>query len=174
MKPHDEHEDREVTVETLHSPPVQIQPASLVRRFTATALDSLIIVFTWLALIAATGRDFSNLNTLARNSGADLCLVLLTFTYYFVCEGLFAATIGKAALRLRVFTKEGDLCSFSPSFKRNVLRFVDWLPIFYFVGAIAVLATSKRQRIGDILAMTIVSRALEKDINPPPAPFFFH
>jgi len=167
-------EHKDITVETLSTPPVQTKPAPLTRRLAANIVDSVVIALAWISLTITTGgKLISNLESLTKSS-SDIYVALLAFAYYFVCEGLFAATIGKAALKLRVFTKDGELCSFSSSFKRNILRFVDWLPIFYVVGAIFVLTSSKRQRIGDMLARTIVSRAPEKDINPPPAPFLFH
>lgn len=168
------HEHREITVETLSTPPTQVKPAPLARRLTASIVDSAVIALIWISVTIVTGGKWGlNLESLTANS-SDIFLALFAFAYYFVCEGLFAATIGKAVLSLRVFTSDGKLCSFGSSFKRNILRFVDWLPIFYLVGAISVLTSSKRQRIGDRLARTVVSRAPEKDINPPPAPFLFH
>jgi len=168
------HENREITVETLSTPPTEVKPASLARRLTASIVDSVVIGIIWVSVTFVTGGKWGpSLESLTANS-SDFFLALFAFAYFFVCEGLFAATIGKAALALRVFTSDGELCTFGSSFKRNILRFVDWLPIFYLVGAISVLTSSKRQRIGDRLARTIVSRAPEKDINPPPAPFLFH
>jgi uncharacterized RDD family membrane protein YckC len=170
----DRQEHKEISVETLSTPPIQIKPAPLMSRLAASIVDSTVITLAWLSLtITMEGSLFPNFESLT-NTSSDIYVALLAFAYYFVCEGLFAATIGKAVLKLRVYTKDGELCSFSASFKRNILRFVDWLPILYVVGGLTILITSKRQRIGDMLARTIVSRAPEKDINPPPAPFLFH
>jgi uncharacterized RDD family membrane protein YckC len=145
-----------------------------VRRLAAGIIDSVIIALAWFSLTMTTAVKLTpSLGSLTANS-SDIYITILAFAYYFVCEGLFAATIGKAVLKLRVFTKDGEVCSFSSSFTRNILRFVNWLPIFYVVGAIAVPTSSRTQRIGDILARTIVSKAPQKDINPPPAPFLFH
>ena len=41
---------------------------------------------------------------------------------------------------------------------RNLLRFVDALPVFYFVGGITCWLNPKCQRLGDIAANTIVIR----------------
>ena len=82
--------------------------------------------------------------------------------------------MGKFALRIRVTTLEGDPCSFGAAFVRNLVRFIDWLPMLYILGTVSVLMSAKRQRLGDRLAKTVVSPAPEKDINPPPAPFLFH
>jgi len=101
-------------------------------------------------------------------------MLFLALGYFSILEGAFGLTLGKYLLKLRVLTTEGDLCDFRAAFVRNALRFIDWLPFFYIVGTVSVLVSSKRQRIGDMVAHTIVSRAPERDINPPPAPFLFH
>jgi uncharacterized RDD family membrane protein YckC len=87
---------------------------------------------------------------------------------------MFASTVGKHLLGLRVVGNEGDPVSVHEALIRNLLRVVDWLPVFYVLGAIAVARSSKRQRIGDLVARTMVTLVAERDINPPPAPFLFH
>lgn len=171
---HEGHSDREEkTIETLSTPPIQIPPASLSRRITAGIVDSFVIALVYVALVFV-GRGVSAFWSISLNLAGSIYLVVITFAYYFVLEGTFASTVGKSLLKLRVLSKDGDPCSFHASFKRNILRFVDWLPILYIVAAFAILTSRDRQRIGDRIAATVVTRAEEKDINPPPAPFLFH
>lgn len=174
MVPRDEHkeheEHREITTETLSTPPVQIKPAPLSVRIAAGLVDSLILAVAWTAMMLR--QDFTALGMVSLNS--IVYLAILVFAYYFVSEGVFAATVGKSMLRLRVLGKEGEPCSIGAAFKRNLLRFVDWLPFLYILAVVSILASTERRRIGDRFAGTIVSRAPEKDINPPPAPFLFH
>jgi uncharacterized RDD family membrane protein YckC len=101
-------------------------------------------------------------------------IVIVGFVYYFLLEAIFATTVGKSMLKLRVLGTDGDPCSWSASFKRNLLRLVDWLPFLYIVGILGILTSREKQRVGDRVAGTIVTTAPEKDINPPPAPFLFH
>jgi uncharacterized RDD family membrane protein YckC len=167
------HERGEITIDTLSSPPPHVIPASLFRRGLAAIIDSLILLSVWaLGVFSSTGSFLGLMRTWT--SPLVGYLALLVFAYYFILEGLLGATLGKFLLRLRVYDMEGDPCSFGASFKRNALRFIDWLPFFYLIGAASVLVSSERQRIGDRMARTIVSNAPEKDINPPPAPFLFH
>jgi hypothetical protein len=42
---------------------------------------------------------------------------------------------------------------------RNILRLVDYWPLFYVVGIIAALTSPARQRLGDRVARTLVVRA---------------
>jgi uncharacterized RDD family membrane protein YckC len=109
----------------------------------------------------------------------DLLLVsaqylALTFLYYVLQESVFASTIGKHLLRLRVVGNGGDPASIQEALIRNLLRLVDWLPLLYLLGALTIAISSKKQRLGDIVAGTVVTLVAERDINPPPAPFLFH
>jgi uncharacterized RDD family membrane protein YckC len=167
----DEH--KEITVETLSTPPLQIKPASMQKRTAAAIIDSLIIGLAWLTTSVASGESLVQITTqLSYWSQAQL--VFLATAYYFVLEGLFAMTVGKSLLRLIVLEKSGESCSFRASFKRNILRVFDWLPFLYVVGLLAAASSPDKQRIGDRFANTIVTNSPEKDPNPPPAPFLFH
>lgn len=172
-----EHEDqdhaphRELTVKTLATPPLRIKAAPLNRRLAAGIIDSIIVVLMWASLgigfrqdVAPTVQDYWWLASLA----------LVTFLYYFILEWIFSATVGKRLLKLVVLDRDGDPCSVGASLKRNLFRFLDWLPLFYVAAIIAILISSNRQRIGDLIARTIVTGAPEKGTNPPPAPFLFH
>jgi uncharacterized RDD family membrane protein YckC len=157
------------TIETLRTPPVKITPAPILKRVAAGFLDSAIITALWLAVIFI--QQLSPTQFSLFNEGY---LILVTFTYYFIFEGFSGSTVGKKILRLRVVDWNGDSCSFTSSFLRNTLRFIDWLPFLYLLGLAFVLTSKERLRIGDRAARTIVTTAAEKDINPPPAPFLFH
>lgn len=67
-------------------------------------------------------------------------------------------TIGKKLLRLRVVDVEGMRLQFNQIVTRNLLRFVDSLPAFYFIGGTACWFNRKCQRLGDIAANTVVVR----------------
>jgi uncharacterized RDD family membrane protein YckC len=165
--PHEVH--NEITIETLSSPPVHVPAAPLTRRVAAGAIDSLIIALAWFMLMTLGHQIPAAILTL---SGGYLAIV--TFVYYFLLEGVFGSTIGKNLLKLRVLQESGDACSIAAAFKRNLLRFVDWLPVLYFMGGVVISQSHERQRLGDMFAGTIVTTTPEKDRNPPPAPFLFH
>ncbi len=67
-------------------------------------------------------------------------------------------TIGKRILRLRVVDLQGLRMKPSQVVIRNLLRFVDMLPIFYLVGGIACVVNRRSQRLGDLAANTVVVR----------------
>ena len=65
-------------------------------------------------------------------------------------------TLGKRLLRLRVSDINGLHLQFSQIVIRNLLRVVDSLPILYLVGGLTCLVNRRAQRLGDIVANTIV------------------
>ena len=66
--------------------------------------------------------------------------------------------MGKKLFRLRVVDAEALRLQFSQIVLRNLLRFVDSLPLFYFVGGLVCWFSPKSQRLGDIAANTLVVR----------------
>ncbi len=77
-------------------------------------------------------------------------------------------TIGKRLLRLRVMDEQGLHLQFSQIVIRNLLRFVDSLPVFYMLGGLACLISKRAQRLGDVAANTIVvrnPRILDPDLD---------
>lgn len=67
-------------------------------------------------------------------------------------------TLGKRVLKLRVMDEQALRLEFSQVVVRNLLRFVDSLPLLYLVGGIACVLSRKFQRLGDLAANTIVVR----------------
>jgi uncharacterized RDD family membrane protein YckC len=65
-------------------------------------------------------------------------------------------TVGKALLGISVVSIDGTPVTFLAAAIRNVVRLVDSLPGVYAVGIIAVLATKRNQRVGDLAAGTLV------------------
>jgi uncharacterized RDD family membrane protein YckC len=124
------------------------------------------------AIAAATGVVRAVLG-LAGLISIDLSRGLAVLAYFFISIGYGMAaewrwrgqTLGKRLLRLRVMDAQGMTLRFSQVVIRNILRFVDSLPLFYAVGGVACLFSRRAQRLGDIAADTIVIR-IPKTMNP--------
>lgn len=77
-------------------------------------------------------------------------------------------TLGKRALRLRVMDVQGLKLQLSQVVMRNLLRAVDFLPMFYLVGGMACVLNRRLQRLGDLAANTVVvslPRVTQPDIE---------
>ena len=82
-------------------------------------------------------------------------VAVMGFLYYWLFEGLFGATIGKAITGITVCALGGGECGMKRSLIRNVLRLVDGFAV-YLVGFLVAVFSKKRQRLGDHLAGTYV------------------
>ena len=85
-----------------------------------------------------------------------LVTTLVWFVYFLVPEAMFGATPGKAWMRLKVVRLDGQPLDVRSVVIRNVLRFVDSLPVLYLLGGFFVFLTPGSQRLGDIAAHTTV------------------
>jgi uncharacterized RDD family membrane protein YckC len=99
-----------------------------------------------------------------------LCCAALS-TYCTLCEALFARTPGKAVVRCCVVNEAGGKCEFAVIVVRNLVRWVELFPLFQLWPTfILMLFTRNRQRLGDLLARTIVVEhvPLSQMQDPPP------
>ncbi len=91
---------------------------------------------------------------------AFLLTFALAWAYFILFEWLGnGQTIGKRLFGLRVIADDGAPASFTAVFVRNLVRVVDFLPGFYGFGLLAIVVSSKSQRLGDLAAGTYVVRA---------------
>ncbi len=148
-----EYEDR-LRIPTAEGVDLDVVLAGLGSRFAALLVDTVIQV----VVVGAAGLVLGLLGDL----GAAVFAVV-AFLVFFGYPVLFEVvgggrTPGKRLTGLRVVGAEGGPVAFVPSAVRNVLRLVDALPGTYTVGMVAVLATARNQRLGDLAAGTLVVR----------------
>jgi len=90
---------------------------------------------------------------------AILSYFLVLIGYGILCEWYYKGqTIGKRLMSVRVMDVQGLRLQFSQIVIRNLLRFIDSLPVCYLVGGLSCLLSPKSQRLGDLAANTIVTR----------------
>jgi len=142
-------------LETPERVDLEVNYASVGSRALAQVIDMAILGVGWLVV----GLGLAAL----RPALGSWSLVLifgvsfLLFWFYFAAfEHLWQGqTPGKRALGLRVQKLGGYPIGWTEAFLRNLLRPVDAL-VGYAVGLISMLLTSRSQRIGDLVAGTVV------------------
>jgi uncharacterized RDD family membrane protein YckC len=91
---------------------------------------------------------------------AGVMMVIMSlgpFLYFILLEGLWnGQTIGKKALGIRVRMTDGTPITFGAALGRNLLLPADLMPGTGFVGLLAMFTNVKCQRLGDLVANTIV------------------
>ena len=130
--------------------------AGPVTRFLAWSVDLLVILTASKLLNVLLGV----MGIISR----DLAIAAGVLGYFIVSIGYGIAaewywrgqSLGKRLLRLRVMDANGLQLRFSQIVIRNLLRFVDSLPLLYMVGGLTCLVNRHAQRLGDFVANTIV------------------
>jgi uncharacterized RDD family membrane protein YckC len=138
--------------------------AGIVPRFSAWLVDLA-------GVLVLSGIADKILALLKILPGLQLFLMPILYFLVWIGYGIFfewiwrGQTPGKRIFRLRVLDVQGLRLQFSQIAIRNLLRAVDALPGFYFLGGLVCCLSRKCQRLGDIAANTIVVRYPK--IEPP-------
>ncbi len=132
--------------------------AGLGARILAHILDVLIVIALLIAFSTIVSFTLlllePGLGTAALMIGIS---IVIPFGYFVLLEGLWnGQTLGKKALGIRVRMADGTPITFGSALGRNVLRIADFLPSFYFMGLLAIFSTPRAQRLGDLVANTVV------------------
>ncbi|MEA2054897.1 MAG: DUF1614 domain-containing protein [Candidatus Thermoplasmatota archaeon] len=122
--------------------------ASTFDRSIAFVLDS-IVLFPFSVFLAIISR----MNFLLIFS---IFLFSLQFLYFTVLEYFYGLTVGKAFMNITVKADSMEKMDFISSFTRNVIRFFDMFLGFYLISLILIILSPKKQRLGDIVAGSIV------------------
>lgn len=107
--------------------------------------------------------------------GIGLTLIgalLLEWFYPVLFEVWLGATPGKRSMGLVVVHDDGSPVGLPASLIRNLLRVVDFLPLFYGVGLISALADADFRRLGDLAAGTLVVHGEKRRDGRPESPGF--
>lgn len=157
--------DRIYTIRTPEMVAFEFRLAGLGSRFLAWSVDMVflaIMLFTITiggCIVGAVGL-FTNMNF----SGVSFALLIAALFaiyqgYFMFFEWLWSGrTPGKRYLGLRVIQDNGTRLATFQAIARNLLRIFDSLAPLYGVGAAVAGATARVQRLGDLVAGTIVVR----------------
>ena len=165
--------DETLVIETPERVPLHFALASIGNRFIACAIDHTIqmVVLIALVILFLIIQDVSDIGS-RLTSAPNWVKALLIIIVFILMSGYFAIfewiwngqTPGKRWLKLRVIREDGRPISFFEAMVRNLLRNFDIMPSpFYSIGLISVFATERDQRVGDLVAGTVVVREREAE-----------
>ena len=131
------------------------------RRIAAALVDAalLFVLFVLLGLLIGDAESGDGGGSVTLDGAGFLVFAGLSLLYYFILEGATGQTLGKRLLGIRVQRVSGGNAGAGAVGARTLLRIVDSLPFLYLLGFIVMIATPRRQRIGDLAAGTTVARA---------------
>jgi uncharacterized RDD family membrane protein YckC len=165
--------DTILTAETPEGIAISIRPAGFAVRATAFLIDAAMRMFflmTCASVLAAGGRFGSGL--------FYILLFVLNWLYPVIFELTpGAATPGKRIMGLVVLMANGLPITPAGCLIRNLMRVVDFLPLFYAFGIVTILSRGDSRRIGDLAGGTVVAYRYDvlpagslADANPLPPP----
>jgi len=165
--------DETLVIETPERVPLHFALASIGNRFIACAIDHAIQVLVLIALVIVFViiSDAADLGARLTNA-PKWVIALLVIMQFVIIDGYFAIfewlwsgqTPGKRWLKLRVIREDGRPISFFEAMIRNLIRVIDLIvPPFYSIGLVSVFCTTRDQRVGDLVAGTVVVREREAE-----------
>jgi uncharacterized RDD family membrane protein YckC len=164
------HPDPELRFETPERVALSLPVAGLGARALATLVDWLLVFLAWIV------------GLVAYSASGDLITEVKALSFLgqlLVVAGVLAAgwgwdvawelgwrgqTPGKRALGLRVVGVDGSPVGPAESLVRNALRAIE-VPLGYAPGVVMVALTPRRQRLGDLVAGTLVVQERRYDLS---------
>lgn len=170
------------TVELADGVEIQLRVAGPAIRSLAWTIDACIAI----ACYIAAGIIMGLLGVFGMENLWEGVLLLFMFFFNWFYNVFFemtrhGATPGQRFLGIKVSSVNGGPVRLPQSLIRNLLRFIDFMPAFYLFGFISTLCNKRFQRLGDLVADTVVVYADPKPANllrveinatpqPPPHP----
>lgn len=155
----------QLSIDTPELVAIQMPLAGIGSRFIALLVDYVIwgigISFVmWIfAYFLPSLTAFNRLSAQWATALYLFLLFLFNWGYFTLSEAFNnGRTPGKRIARIRVIQRSGRAIGLFESMARNFIRYIDQIPFFYAVGAIAIFATRDHQRLGDLAAGTLVVR----------------
>lgn len=119
-------------------------------RIIAASIDNLIALVLTMVAIAMLPEDFP--------TAKAVLFVVIYLAYFVVLEALWSRTPGKFLQGLVIRKLDGSPCGLKAALIRGLLRVIEVNPLLLggLPAGIAIITTERKQRIGDLLAGTVV------------------
>ncbi len=149
------------SVNTTQNIAIDFEVASVGDRIVAFIIDYLIIVAY---VIICSFLIFSIGKLGEAGTYLGIVFILLPISFYSLLSEIFlnGQTLGKKIMYIKVIHAGGKQAGFSQYLLRWLMRFVDVWIFSGVVGLLAMAFSDKRQRLGDLVAATIVVKLKSK------------
>ena len=119
-------------------------------RLIAVFIDHFVAFALMMFVVALVSQEFPVVKA--------VLFFLVYLAYFVVLEALWSRTVGKYFQGLVVRKLDGSPCDWPAALIRGCLRIIEVNPLLFggFPAGIVVIATSRKQRLGDLLAGTLV------------------
>jgi uncharacterized RDD family membrane protein YckC len=148
-----------ITVHTTQNIDIDYEIGGLGERILAYLID--LAIFIALFIIGAIVAT----NFLSQSGSAAMFIIigLMLLFYDLVCESFFnGQSAGKHVMKIRVISLDGTRPKFSQFLLRWLFRLIDFSLTSWLGGTISIILTDKGQRIGDLVAGTVIIRTVPR------------
>lgn len=148
---------KQIDIITSNNVTIQYELASVLQRFLALLIDSVIVIFYYLLCNFIVSIIFFSTNYETIQVIGYILTIPVMFFYNLASEIFFnGQTIGKKAMQIKVVKVTGENASIGDYFVRWTYRIIDILMSAGAIAAIFVSSSEKSQRLGDLAANTSV------------------
>lgn len=166
------------TIELADGVEIKLRVAGPAIRSLAWSIDTCIAI----ACYIAAGIVMGILGVFGMENVWEGVLLLFMFVFNWFYNVFFemtrhGATPGQRFMGIKVASVNGGPVRLPQSLIRNLLRFIDFMPACYLFGFLSTLCNQRFQRLGDLVADTVVvygdpkpSKQLRIQINADPQP----
>jgi len=154
---------------------LEYELAGIGSRFVAIVIDLIIqfgisaVLFLAMVISSPTILDdglYSIFSSIFSSIMFILIAVIFMGGYFILFEIIWSGqTPGKRVAQIQVIKDTGEPVGFLGVLLRNILRIVDFLPVYYILGVIMIIVNKQNKRVGDIVAKTIVVK-LKSNLEP--------
>jgi uncharacterized RDD family membrane protein YckC len=149
--------DTTVTVDTPEGVEITLHVAGPIVRAMAWLIDFALRAVIYVVIMILSMVSLPSFSEAGLMFGViSIIGFLLEWLYPALFEGFTGSTPGKKWVGLKVLQDDGTPLTFPSAIIRNFLRAVDFLPLMYVTGLVAMNNNSRFQRLGDLAAGSLV------------------
>jgi uncharacterized RDD family membrane protein YckC len=144
-----------ISITTSQNIELEYELGSLGDRIIGRLLDNLVLLAYIIVLISIIG--FGNFGRFVQNNVWLVLILLIPLIFYYLLSEMFlnGQSLGKKVMGIKVMSLSGDRPSFRQYLIRWLFRIIDF-SFFGLVALIVVAVSEKKQRLGDLVAGTVL------------------
>ena len=160
------YQDQFLRIDTPENVAFGYEVAGIGSRFLAALIDIIVITLLLLVvnfvafsvtdLIGGDGAGDGQPDTWALAIAGVLSFMTIWGYYIFFEMTTNGQSPGKRKFNLRVVRRDGTPITVTESIIRNLVRIVDFLPLFYGLGVVVMFIDTQSRRLGDLAGGTLV------------------
>jgi uncharacterized RDD family membrane protein YckC len=139
-----------------------IQPARKTKRWLACLIDYLFYFLIFTLITAFWGERYTTESGTVGYRATGLPALVCIAAWWVllpVLEGLTGQTLGKAIFKIKTVKINGEKATVGNCIVRHLFDFIDSFPFFGITGLLVAGNNALKQRVGDLVAKTIVVKA---------------